>query len=701
MVAQESTKGLVEELKEGSTLLRTLSERFPEAAKSTKIVTCRELFETPETQERDGQWERKGPLKMMVKETAANLFAVNEERIPIQANHSMIAKLSDEPGSAYHTIRDHMRAYANVAPAYIERRHLKTECSSVLFDIIPLASFVSDVACLLRGQQLEATGIKKSFENQVVMLEAFSKLLVDDELGKILEDPSLSTEYPDMVIETLHKLRSLFSSYKDLMARFYEPYCDAIQGETSSAVFCTKKNVDSVSATKALGEEMLQDPSINRRLFIQPTLAEILNKCKRLTDDLRGAVAFSMLCTIGDPEALRMSQSRESIRKMGLTRTAKLQYLTSTATEPNVRGASVPLDGYWTRDRQGSTDDLQLGRYFPDDDDKPASDVLVETRRYEVAPSLEDPKQADSLRLLGEQGRLANMRATMLGLAKLLEESSFEVDEPPAEIDSTPRTISAFQCLGILENEENCQMDFLFKLPRGVSPASVRDLKSLARYIESFESPWRMSPLEQRFALARDLCQTVLNLHECGWIHKSIRSRNIILVPHDRSNVTGTGGPPSDGHHKFVLYLKGFEFSRPESNSSSLKANYDPEVNLYRHPERQNAPTEKFNKEHDIYAVGVVLLEIGLWKTVTHTFKAWIDQVWKGKSTMEPKKVKDELLKLARKYLAMEMGTKYSQAVQKCLSGDFGIADDDKQRTKLALAFRHQVLDLLEAGSQL
>ena len=344
---------------------------------------------------------------------------------------------------------------------------------------------------------------------------------------------------------------------------------------------------------------------------------------------------------------------------------------------------------------------MQLGRYFPDDDDKPVLDVLVEIRRYEPAPSLEDPTQASNLRRLSEQELLAKMKATMRGLAKLLEESSFEANEPPTETDNTPRTISAFQCLGFLDNEESCQMDFLFKLPRGVSPASVPGLKSLARYIETFEEPRKMSPLEQRLALARGLCQTALNLHECGWIHKSIRSRNIILVPHDRSNLTTIEGPSSDEYHKFVLYLKGFEFSRPDDDISLLKANHEPEINLYRHPERQNAPTEKFNKEHDIYAVGVVLLEIGLWKTVTSTFKARIDRFWKGKRTMEPETVKDELLKLARMCLPMEMGTKYSQAVQKCLSGDFGIGDDDKQRTKLALAFRHQVLDLIEAGSQL
>ena len=33
--------------------------------------------------------------------------------------------------------------------------------------------------------------------------------------------------------------------------------------------------------------------------------------------------------------------------------------------------------------------------------------------------------------------------------------------------------------------------------------------------------------------------------------------------------------------------------------------------NVYRHPHRQQSPTEVFNKIHDIYALGVVLLEIG------------------------------------------------------------------------------------------
>jgi hypothetical protein len=38
--------------------------------------------------------------------------------------------------------------------------------------------------------------------------------------------------------------------------------------------------------------------------------------------------------------------------------------------------------------------------------------------------------------------------------------------------------------------------------------------------------------------------------------------------------------------------------------------------NIYRHPRRWGVPTESFNAIHDIYALGVVLLEIGMWRKV-------------------------------------------------------------------------------------
>ena len=96
-----------------------------------------------------------------------------------------------------------------------------------------------------------------------------------------------------------------------------------------------------------------------------------------------------------------------------------------------------------------------------------------------------------------------------------------------------------------------------------------------------------------------------------------------------------------------------------------------------------------------------MLLEIGLWKTVTNVFESRIARARLGESFLNPIEIRVKLLGLAPEDLPMEMGTRYAQAVPKYLSGEFGILEDDKKQTNLALAFRHQVLDLLVAGSEL
>jgi hypothetical protein len=59
---------------------------------------------------------------------------------------------------------------------------------------------------------------------------------------------------------------------------------------------------------------------------------------------------------------------------------------------------------------------------------------------------------------------------------------------------------------------------------------------------------------------------------------------------------------------------------------TDLAANTEAEPNFYRHPVRQGYPKSPFKVQHDIYAPGVVLLEIGLWKTLSHIFKAQIEK---------------------------------------------------------------------------
>lgn len=63
-------------------------------------------------------------------------------------------------------------------------------------------------------------------------------------------------------------------------------------------------------------------------------------------------------------------------------------------------------------------------------------------------------------------------------------------------------------------------------------------------------------------------------------------------------------------------YLVDFAYSRSLPLQPAYTYDDDTERNLYRHPDRQGPPRATFTKIYDIYALGVVLLEIGLCWTV-------------------------------------------------------------------------------------
>jgi hypothetical protein len=101
-----------------------------------------------------------------------------------------------------------------------------------------------------------------------------------------------------------------------------------------------------------------------------------------------------------------------------------------------------------------------------------------------------------------------------------------------------------------------------------------------------------------------------------------------------------------------------------------------------------------FQKIHDIYALGVVLLEIGIWDPALKFEKDMFARV------RNPKAVQMQLVKHARKRLEAKVGRRYMEVVLRCLTGDFGVGGDDtKEDLRLQQAFRHQVIDVLEMAA--
>ena len=157
-------------------------------------------------------------------------------------------------------------------------------------------------------------------------------------------------------------------------------------------------------------------------------------------------------------------------------------------------------------------------------------------------------------------------------------------------------------------------------------------------------------------------------LHTFNFVHKNIRPESVLCFRSAARTNT---------------FLVGFDAFRAADGSTNLFGDVAWDRNLYRHPQRQGLyVAEKHRMEHDIYSLGVCLLEIRLWESLVmysnegamlqagvwyEGFQAWLqgriprshDWAWL---------VKKYLTHVATTVLPIRMGDKYTSAVLACLT---------------------------------
>lgn len=228
------------------------------------------------------------------------------------------------------------------------------------------------------------------------------------------------------------------------------------------------------------------------------------------------------------------------------------------------------------------------------------------------------------------------------------------------------------QCLGVLQNDQ--RFDFAFAFPKGYD-----DPTNLRRLLLDADPSYS---LNARINLAQMLARSITFMHTCRLVHKNIRPENIICF--------STG----DGYHDRP-YLIGLERFRRIDASSMRSSDNLWQRDIYRHPSRQGTrPERDYIMQHDIYSLGVCLLEIGLWRSflnweidsgtisANETFILRNDLVIK-----DPRKkafgIKRHFTQVARERLPGLMGQRYTDVVVACLTCldpgnvDFGDDDDD------------------------
>jgi hypothetical protein len=138
-----------------------------------------------------------------------------------------------------------------------------------------------------------------------------------------------------------------------------------------------------------------------------------------------------------------------------------------------------------------------------------------------------------------------------------------------------------------------------------------------------------------------------------------LRPQNILVF---RSKGDYDKATPITSHH-----ITGFDYSRPDrltEKSLEYLASTLPEINLYRHPQCpwRSSGQNPFRRQHDIYSLRVVLLEIGLWRRIqTHYY-----------TTNSTEKFQDLLIDTCLNELGPRTGNKYRDVIVRCLRGDLG-----------------------------
>ncbi|CAG9981791.1 unnamed protein product [Clonostachys byssicola] len=235
-------------------------------------------------------------------------------------------------------------------------------------------------------------------------------------------------------------------------------------------------------------------------------------------------------------------------------------------------------------------------------------------------------------------------------------------------------------CTGYENEELTHQYRFSFSIPEkfhGFQKMSLNDV------IVSAKGKRRPS-LNDRLRIAHILARAVQKWHIVGWVHQGISSHDIIFFRDKTTKKIDYSEP----------FLHGFEFARPDSDPSIGvgRALDDIKFNIFRHPERQGTARKGHQKKHDLYSLGVVLLEIGLWQDARDIVRS------KPGVTLTAADLQTMLQKDCRDRLAHFIGTSYQAVVDICLSSDFGVDVDDTHGSYLAKAFQAKVVDELAKG---
>ena len=308
-------------------------------------------------------------------------------------------------------------------------------------------------------------------------------------------------------------------------------------------------------------------------------------------------------------------------------------------------------------------------------------------------------------------------------------------------VPGRPHDFRILDCIGLFKDERNSRYGVVYQLPsymrdlaRRTRPEDLGHVCKPSSLTHLFDNIDAVLDLGIRFNLAKKLMYSIVVLHTCGWLHKNIRSNNIFFFTARPADNEGF-----DNHRKDIgrPYIMGYGLSRPDdvpelakhdelrvqdfsrrnevnrvthfsrahevdseaenkrwrqahpSRSHEWGSDVDtkPHLNIYQHPDKIANPARRFRHSYDIYSIGLVLLEIGLWQNLQTFDNGQWEDGYAFRRFVLNKLVPD---------LWGQCGSIYGGVVKDCLkmSSDIGLENEEGRRLAWSIAER---LDLCNA----
>ena len=235
-------------------------------------------------------------------------------------------------------------------------------------------------------------------------------------------------------------------------------------------------------------------------------------------------------------------------------------------------------------------------------------------------------------------------------------------------------TFNVLNCHGYYHRPTELRSGLLYEFPNGPN-GRLEGFVTLHEILRSGDTTWCLG---DRFRLAKGLATAMYELHSVAWLHRNVSASNIVFFYNGtRDTIDATS-----------FYFVGFAQSRADryltDSDGPATGVYDDEY--YQHPDYLSHG-QGYQRQHDYHALGMLLLEIGLWKLYPDAVRDLsISPCARTAATRE----------LVRQ-LGWMTGTYYRDAVAVCLDGTLSEASLARQSHKVLLVFRSKVVDQLSS----